>query len=86
MRTGFPLGETNPTGAAQERVQGAPADHCQTVCGTSLGQDTHSPERYPEADVGVMQTFGLYYDYFMLLTCGKLLAYLDVDTSCSTKL
>lgn len=26
MRTAFPSGETNPAGAPQERVQGAPAD------------------------------------------------------------
>lgn len=83
MRTAFPLGETNPARAPQDHV--APADHCQVVCGTSLGLDTPSPERHLEADVGVMQMFGPYNHCFILPTCAELLAYLDIATSCSMK-
>lgn len=83
MRTAFPLGETNLAGAPQARAQGAPADHCQAVCGTSLGLDTPSPERYLEADVGVMQMFG---PCLILPTCAEVLAYLDRDMSFSMKL
>ena len=86
MRTGFPLGETNSTGAPQEPVRGAPADHCQAVCGTSLGLDNPSPERHLEAVVSAMQMFGPYNHSFILPTCAELLAYLDKDMSCSMKL